>query len=132
MGRIDDGIDLLEGLTSVCLKENITLGRVEGLGAVRKARVGFYDQQALKYSYCMFDNPLEITKLVGNISQKDQNPFIHAHITFADKNGNAYGGHLVSGTVVFMCEFILEIYDGVVLERIYNDKTGLPLWSMME
>ena len=132
IGRLDNGVDLLDGLVNVCLNENITLGRIEGVGAVKKARIGFYNQKTLSYSYRQFDHPLEITKLVGNISLKDQTPFIHAHITLADKNGNAYGGHLASGTVVFMCEFILEVYDGVALERFYNDETGLLLWKMKD
>ena len=132
MGRLDDGVDLLEGLTNICIEENISLGRVEALGAVKKARVGFYNQQALRYSYRMFDHPLEITKLVGNISTKNQKPFIHAHITLANEMGNAYGGHLTSGTIVFMCEFVMEAYDGVSLERIFNEETGLSLWSMIE
>jgi len=50
----------------------------------------------------------------------------------ADKRGNAYGGHLAPGTVVFACEFILEIFDGPVLQRGFDETTGLFLWTMPE
>jgi len=69
---------------------------------------------------------------VGNVSLKDNSPFVHAHITLADKKANAYGGHLASGTVVFACEFMLEVFDGPVLQRDFDETTGLFLWTMPE
>jgi predicted DNA-binding protein with PD1-like motif len=130
IGKLSHGGDLLEEVTDICRKENIQLGRVEALGAVQRARLGFYNQQTHEYQFHVVDQPLEITKLVGNVSLKDGNPFVHAHITLADKTGNAYGGHLAPGTLVFACEFILEAFDGPILERVFDEVTGLPLWKM--
>jgi predicted DNA-binding protein with PD1-like motif len=130
MGRLDNGTDLLEELTGICRKENVRLGRIEALGAVEKARLGYYDQQTHEYRFITLDKHLEITKLVGNVSMKDGNPFVHAHITLADKEGNACGGHLAPGTVVFACEFVLEAFDGPILERDFDEATGLALWAI--
>jgi predicted DNA-binding protein with PD1-like motif len=132
MGRLSHGGDLLEEITNICQEEKIQLGWFEALGAVKRARLAFYNQETHEYEFFVIDQPLEITKLVGNVSLKDGNPFIHAHITLADKAGNAYGGHLVSGTVVFACEFILEIFDGPVLQKEFDEVTGLSLWTMPE
>ena len=132
IGKLSYGGDLLEEITNVCQKKNIQLGRVEALGAVRRARLGFYNQHTHEYQFFVLDEPLEITKLVGNVSLKEGNPFVHAHITLADKTGNAYGGHLASGTVVFACEFILEAFNGPILERDFDGATGLHLWAMPE
>lgn len=132
MGKLSYGCDLLEELTSICQKENIRLGRIEALGAVQEARLGFYDQQTREYQFHTFAQPLEITKLIGNISLKDGNPFVHAHITLADDEGRAFGGHLAPGTVVFACEFVIESFDGPVFERGFDEETGLPLWAMAE
>jgi predicted DNA-binding protein with PD1-like motif len=132
MGRLSHGGDLLEEITDICRKEDIQLGWIEALGAVQRARLGFYNQETHEYEFFVVDQPLEITKLVGNVSLKDNSPFVHAHITLADKRGNAYGGHLVPGTVVFACEFILEIFDGPVLKRDFDEVTGLALWTMPE
>jgi len=87
IGRLSHGGDLLEEITDVCRKENIQLGRIEALGAVQRARLGFYDQQMHEYQFFVLDQPLEITELVGDVSLKDGNPFVHAHITLADKKG---------------------------------------------
>lgn len=132
MGRLDYGADLLEEITDICRKNNIQLGRVEAIGAVQKASLAFYNQQAFEYQCFTLDKPLEIIKLVGNISLKDGNPFVHAHIALADKNGAVYGGHLASGTIIFACEIIIESIAGASFERKYDEETRLPLWAMME
>ena len=130
VGKLGHGADLLKEITDVCQKGNIQFGRVEALGAVKRARLGYYNQQTREYQFLVLDQPLEITQLIGNVSLKDGNPFVHAHITLADETGKAYGGHLAPGTVVFACEFILEACDGPVLERGFDEETGLPLWTM--
>jgi len=132
MGKLSHGGDLLEEITDICRKKGIQLGRVEALGAVQKARIGFYNQQTHQYQFLALDKPLEITKLVGNVSLKDGKPFVHAHVTLADETGNAYGGHLAPGTLVFACEVILEAFDGPTLDRGLDEVTGLPLWTMSE
>ena len=130
MGKLSHGDDLLEEITKVCQNENIKLGSVEALGAVQRARLGFYNQKTHEYQFVSLDQALEITGLVANMSAKDGNPIVHAHITLADETGKAYGGHLASGTVVFACEFILEAFDGPSFERGFDEETGLPLWKM--
>jgi predicted DNA-binding protein with PD1-like motif len=130
MGRLSHGADLLEELTRLCVGRGVTLGRLEALGAVQKARVGFYDQAKRVYDYVDLDQPLEITKLVGNVSLKDGKPFVHAHVTLSDAAGRAYGGHLAEGTIVFACEFVLEAYEGPAFERGHDEQTGLALWQL--
>lgn len=130
MGKLAYGGDLLAEITEVCVRENIQLGRVEALGAVQSARIGFYDQKKREYQFLDLDQPLEITQLIGNVSLRDNSPFVHAHVTLADRSGNCYGGHLAPGTVVFACEFVLYMFDGPVFERAFDDETGLPLWKM--
>lgn len=132
LSRLRRGTDLLEEITRVCRKENISLGRVEALGAVERARLAFYDQKGREYRFFTIDRPLEITKLIGNVSLKDGSPFVHAHITLADEDGKAYGGHLAAGTVVFACEVILEAFEGADLERKPDEETGLSLWTIPE
>ena len=130
IGKLDYGSDLLEEISLVCKREDIRLGRVEALGAVQKACIGYYDQKAREYRFIEFNQHLEITHLIGNISLKDGAPMVHGHITLSDEKGNVYGGHLSPGTIVFACEFILEAFDGPLLNRGLDRQTGLPLWSM--
>ncbi len=132
IGKLEFGADLLEEITNICVDKDICLGRVEALGAVKKARLGYYNQKEREYHFYELNQTLEITNLVGNISIKDGTPIVHAHVTFSDKDGHAYGGHLATGTIVFACEIVIQVLDGPKFERGLDQETGLPLWSMNE
>jgi predicted DNA-binding protein with PD1-like motif len=101
MGRLAKGDDLLQALENFCRQQDIQVGEVRALGAVTKARVGYYHQEERKYYFLDLDQPLEILALVGNISIKDGKPMVHAHVTLGDTEGRAYGGHLAEGTPGF-------------------------------
>ena len=126
------GVDLLEEITKICQERNIHLGSIEAIGAVQKASIAFYNQTKRDYVIMTINEPLEMTSLTGNISIKDGKPFVHAHVTLADSTGNVYGGHLAPGTIVFACEFIIKTFDGLMLERRFDEDTGLSLWSLQE
>ncbi len=132
MGKLEFGADLLEEITRICVDRDIHLGWVEALGAVKKARLGYYNQKEREYHFYELDQTLEITNLVGNVSIKDGAPIVHAHVTFSDKDGHAYGGHLAPGTIVFACEIVIQVLDGPKFERVFDQETGLPLWNMNE
>jgi len=132
MGKLAHNGDLLDEITDFCTREGIHLGRIEGLGAVQKARLAYYNQETREYQFYHLNRNFEITKLVGNVSIKDGKPMVHAHITLADGKGNCYGGHLATGTVIFACELVVQAFDGPDFERGYDDETGLPLWDMTE
>ena len=132
MGKLAHGADLLEEITKICVDQNICLGRVEALGAVKKARLGYYNQQDHEYSFFDLNQTLEITNLTGNISIKEGVPIVHAHVTLSDKDGHAFGGHLAPGTIIFACEVLIQVLEGPKFERGLDQETGLPLWEMNE
>ncbi len=130
LGRFEAGDDLLDSLTGFCKKHNIRLGVFNIIGAVRNAKLGYYDQNQKKYTGCVeLDKKLEISSCMGNISLKDGEIFCHAHITLADMDGKAFGGHLMPGTEVFAAEFFIQELTGAELVRGKDEKTGLPLWQ---
>jgi len=129
MGKLPCGCDLLEELTRLCQKHDIRLGRIEAIGAVKKACVGFYDQEARTYKFNTIDQPMEIISMIANISIKDDEPFVHAHVTLIDQTGKTHGGHLAPGTIIFACEFVIEAFNGPTLNRTLDKETGLPLWE---
>ena len=128
IGRLNLDDDILNALTSICIENHIRLGRVEGLGAVRRAVIGFFNQESKSYETLEFNEAMEITSLIGNISLKDGEPFIHAHVTLAKADGSCIGGHLMEGTIAWACEFVIHQGDGKALERKYAPETTLTLW----
>ncbi len=129
VGRLSYGADLLSELTALCLEKDVTCGRIEAIGAVQKARIGFYNQANHEYEFMTLDQPLEITNLTGNVSIRDDKPMIHAHVTLGDRDGKAYGGHLAPGTIIFACEYMIQRIEGAVYIRDVDEQTGLPLWK---
>ena len=93
--------------------------------------MGYYDQKAKKYTECVkLDKKLEITACIGNISLMNSKIFVHAHITLADHEGKAFGGHLMPGTEIFAAEYTIKELQGATLERQSDPATGLSLWSI--
>jgi hypothetical protein len=125
--RFKTGEDLLERLTDLARRNQVTAGSFTALGAVEKATVGYFLGDG-KYSNISLPGPLEILSCVGNVSLKENVPFVHAHITLSDKNGQVYGGHLMQGTTVGATfEVMLYAYDGMKLVREFDSATKLFL-----
>lgn len=129
MGRLDPGVDLLEALTEICADQGITVGRVEAIGAVHKARLAFYNQATHEYEFRDCLRPMEIASLTGNVSIRDGKAMVHAHVCLADHESRTMGGHLAPGTIVFACEYLIECFEGAEFVRGEDDFTGLPLWE---
>ncbi len=128
IGQLPHGSDLYEGLTEIVQREGIRTGRIHGIGATMRAVVAYYDQTERQYNQMEFDRAMEILSLQGNVSLRDGKPFVHVHIVLGDRQGHAFGGHVMPGTKVFVCEVFIEEFDGEDLHRAPDEKTGLPRW----
>lgn len=127
MRRFRKGEDLLESLTKVAVEEGVEAGSFTGLGTVQHANVGFF-KDAGEYSTVSLDGPLEIVACVGNITLKNHQPFVHAHITLADERGNAFGGHVMPGSRIDATfELTIHAYKGMKLVRQLDQDTKLFL-----
>ena len=129
MERLPHNSDLLEVMTEIARRENITSGGLMAIGAVRRAVLGYYDQEHREYRETKLDEPMEICSCLGNVSRKDGEIFIHAHIVLADRNGRVWGGHLCPGTIVFAAECLLAELPLENLHRYPDRITGLSLWK---
>ncbi|RMF96832.1 MAG: DNA-binding protein [Candidatus Schekmanbacteria bacterium] len=130
VGKLPYGEDLLRSMTEVCREKNVRIGTIQLIGAVKEAAVGFYDQQKKEYIPLNFYEPLEIVSSFGNVSIKDDDIFVHLHVTLSKGKGNAIGGHLLSPTKVFACEYSILELEGKELIRKYDETTGLYLWDI--
>jgi hypothetical protein len=122
------GSDLLKAITDLARREGIKVGTVSVIGAVKRARIGYYDQITREYREREIEEPAEISSCLGSVSLKDGEIFVHAHVTLADSAGRVAGGHLCRGTVVFAAECRISELKGKSLERSYDETTGLSLW----
>jgi len=127
--QIKYGDDLYETLSDYCLKNNIKAGLIFAVGALKNAKLGFYNQAKKVFLSENINKPLEILSGLGNISLKDGRPFVHAHLIVSDKTGRVYGGHLEKCSIVFACECAIMQTGGELLNRKFDKLTGLNLWD---
>lgn len=125
---LDHDSEIVASITNLAEGLGIEAGIVSAIGALKRAEIGYYDQNSHEYRAIEVDRPMEITSLIGNISTRDGKPFLHAHATLADSEGNVRGGHLSSGTV-FAAEVSLRELIGQPPVRKHDPTTDLFLWS---
>jgi predicted DNA-binding protein with PD1-like motif len=128
VGRLETGDDLVEEIERVCAEHDVRAAWVSAIGAVKRASFAYYEQEARRYHELAKDEHHEITGFVGNISIRDDRPFLHAHATFGARSGETVGGHLLRGCEVFAAEITIREMTGVELVRTADEVTGLALW----
>jgi predicted DNA-binding protein with PD1-like motif len=121
--------ELVQFLTEIVEEAGITTATFTVVGAVKRAKLGFYDQEKHEYCEIPVDSPHEIASCTGNVSLKDGKHFVHAHAVLSDRNGNTKAGHLIEATV-FAAEIHLHELKGINLKREYDEETGLSLWTI--
>ena len=129
--RLDKGEEIIASLQVLCEKEKIALGSVEGIGAADHAVIGLYDVGQREYHKTELNGPMEITSLLGNITQKDGAVYLHLHINLCNKEMQIVGGHLNECRIGATGEIIVRTLPGKV-ERLLDEKvTGLNLFKFM-
>ena len=127
--RIDRGEEIVSTLKDFCAGQKITLGTVQGIGAVGNAVIGLFETKTKDYHTTTLSGDHEITSLVGNITTMDGKPYLHLHITLSDATYLAFGGHLTSAVVSGTCELFIQVMDGW-LERKFDAGVGLNVFDL--
>lgn len=128
VARLPHGGDLLQEIAAVADAHGMAMAEVRAIGALSEARLAFYDQEAKTYGEFAVDGAVELLALLGNVSRRDGATAVHVHATLSGHDGACIGGHVAPGCLVFACELMLQELDGDLLEREYDEVTGLPLW----
>lgn len=127
--RLSTGSDLYDSITEYAREHDVNVAWVNFLGAVRRASLRYYDQEAKEYRDYVVDRHLEVVAGVGNLSILEGEPFLHIHCALSDEDGAGFGGHVNSGTEVFAIEVMLQELVGDPPVRLPDDCTGLTLWD---
>lgn len=120
------GTGLTEGLLAIAKRENIRTAKVEAIGGVKQLRLAYYNSRAKKYEEHEYDEFFEVTGLIGNITLKDGEPFLHLHGTFGRRDMSVIGGHVISGTVFPLLEAVFTTTKNKA-QRKFDEDTGLNI-----
>ena len=104
--RFDIGEQFPETLADWCEKEKVEAAAiVAGIGMLENIEIGRYDGK--EYLTENIQPSSEILSLQGNVSMKEGKPFVHLHVSLADEDMSARGGHLFNGTVSMTIELVM-------------------------
>lgn len=128
---LDRGDFINLSLTEVAKKVGLSAGWINGIGALENAELGYYDYPSKTYVKKQFYDEYELTSLSGNISIKENEVFVHTHVTLSNKSFEVFGGHLFDAQISAAGEFVM--YPGSnEINREFNDDIGLALWCLGE
>lgn len=121
--RPELGEDIVSALKKLMEEENLLSASVVGIGGTSDAEIGLYDLSKKKYDVKKVGKFSEITSIVGNLSRKNGEPYVHLHVTLYNEDG-LFGGHLVSATVSATAEIYVTATD-MTVEREEYEPLGL-------
>ena len=127
--RLERGEKIIGTLKNFCTKNKIECGYLFGIGALNEVELAHYIVENRKYTSKIFEQPLEIVNMSGNITTMNKEIYLHCHITLSDEEMKAIAGHLKEGTVSATCEIVLVKLNANV-DRKFNDGIGLNLLDL--
>ena len=127
--RVDRGEEVLSKILEVVEKEHVSLGTIEAIGACDKFTVGLYSVSKKQYFKKTYEGEFEIVSFLGNITTKDNKPYIHVHIACGDDNNNVIGGHLNECRISATFEAIITVEKGSISRKI-DERTGLNVFDL--
>ena len=125
---LDNHQEVVAALGAICAEQGILDREITGIGAVNSATLRFLDPATKLYVDKTFDEQMEISSLVGNISEKDGKPYLHLHANFGRRDYTVVGGHLLCCTLNGACEVVVKRFHCKVGRR-FEPTLGINLYE---
>jgi predicted DNA-binding protein with PD1-like motif len=144
IAKLERGEELIATLTDFCAKEGIQNAVFQGIGAVEKVQIGYYDLGKREYFFRKESGVFEVASMQGNValvypeetrgvdgpstSPRAGKPFIHAHAVLSrcDASLECIGAHIKEAHVAVTLEIFMTILDSTVSRKL-DDSIGLKL-----
>ncbi len=129
--RLDRGEEIVETILKFVRESKLRLGAISGLGACDLVELGIFKVAEQKYYPNRFEGEMEMTSLIGNISEMEGKPYLHLHANFGREDGSVVGGHLNSGRISATAEIFIHGLEGS-LDRFHDSELGLNRLAFSE
>ena len=98
----DRDSELVSVLNELARENDIAYGAFTAIGALRSAKLAFYDQQTREYvELADLEEAQELISCMGTITIREGRHYAHAHVVLVDAQGTTRAGHLLEGKVFF-------------------------------
>jgi uncharacterized protein len=105
---LQTGDEAMRCLRVFAEKERIGGAQVTAIGALRRARLAYFDWEMKAYQPIEVVDQVEVASLVGDIAVgPDGKPSVHAHVVLGRRDGSAMAGHLEEAHVRPTLEIIV-------------------------
>ncbi|WBW98208.1 PPC domain-containing DNA-binding protein [Oceanirhabdus sp. W0125-5] len=128
--RLETGDKIRESIMKCCYEAHVNCGKINGIGAGEDFKLAVYRKNKKAYKRKRFKGEHEIVSLKGNITLKDNKPYIHLHISIANEDMKLYGGHLEEGTITATAEIFINIIEEERIKRKYNQPLNIYLMDI--
>ena len=107
--RMDNGEDFYPTLEKVLKELDVKSAVVlNGIGMLMDFEIGWFNVEKGEYERETISVPHELVSMLGNVSDRDGEPFAHLHVSLAGPSRSIVGGHLFKGTVCNTLEMFLK------------------------
>ena len=127
--RLEIGDELVSCLTRACAENGVKCGVINGIGACDYAKIGCFSPKTKEYKELEFRGDLEICSLLGNITEKDGEPYMHLHITLGREDASVVGGHLQEALISVTGEIFVRKLP-TRIGRIPCPQTGINVFDI--
>lgn len=124
--RLDRGEEIVESISEICRENDIKLGQIIGFGTTNHAQLGLLETSTKNYYPEVFTTDNEITSIIGTVSRKDGEVYLHIHMSMANPDHEVMGGHLDYAVVSAVAEILIIEFDGTA-GRVWSDDVGVNL-----
>lgn len=116
VGKVEPNEDLIDAITKLVNTYKIKAGLLNCIGAFKKFTIGYFDLDKKEYKLETFDENVELVSCLGNITYKNGEPIIHAHISVGRPDYSLIGGHLSQPSIISVTGeiYILEIDQRII------------------
>jgi len=122
--RLEHGEDIMDSIKQTIKEERSTMIIFSGLGMISEFELGYFDRgNYLRRSYV---EPHELLALQGTIATEGE-PRIHIHATVANKEHDAFGGHLMRGKAWMSNEIGLVRLERLISIRSLDSEKGVGI-----
>jgi len=118
------GAKIPDDILAIARKEKIATARVEAIGGVKELKLAYFNHETKQYEEHEFREFLEVSGIIGNLTQKDGKPFLHIHGTFGRKDLSTLAGHVMTAKVFPLLEVVVTPTKNKALRR-FDDNVGL-------
>ncbi len=119
--RLNKNEDIIKQIKIACKIYNVkTAIVISGIGQIKNVQLGYFKEKG-NYTKEIFNKPLEILSLNGNICYDNGEYTIHIHVVLGDEKKNAFGGHFFEGIVSVTAEIVL-LKTSVDIKRKYDEE----------